>query len=101
MKEGGEVHVLTIEDPIEYLVTSKKAVINQREVGIDVRDWSVALKHAVRQDPDVILGGASRDRDTFEGGLQGLDNRAQEADTSLPSCPPSRIAPTQALVLSG
>src|SRR5262249_31559569 len=68
-----QVHILTIEDPIEYLFTSKKALINQREVGIDVRDWHVALKHAVRQDPDVILVGEMRDRETLEAGLNAAE----------------------------
>src|SRR5690349_4054918 len=54
------VHILTIEDPIEYLFTDKKAVVNQREIGLDVSDWPMALKHVVRQDPDVILVGEMR-----------------------------------------
>jgi twitching motility protein PilT len=67
------VHILTIEDPIEYMFTDKKAVINQREVGIDVLDWATALKHAVREDPDVILVGEMRDKDTFEAGLNAAE----------------------------
>jgi twitching motility protein PilT len=73
INEREQVHILTIEDPIEYLFTSKKALINQREVGIDVRDWHVALKHAVRQDPDVILVGEMRDRETLEAGLNAAE----------------------------
>src|SRR5262249_24952896 len=67
------VHILPIEDPIDYLFPNKKAVINQREVGIDVANWLVALKHAVRQDPDVILVGEMRDRETFEAGLNAAE----------------------------
>ena len=67
------IHILTIEDPIEYMFTDKKAVINQREVGIDVLDWATALKHAVREDPDVILVGEMRDKDTFEAGLNAAE----------------------------
>jgi twitching motility protein PilT len=67
------VHILTIEDPIEYLFTDKKAVINQREVGLDVVDWHTALKHAVREDPDVILVGEMRDRETFEAGISAAE----------------------------
>jgi twitching motility protein PilT len=67
------VHILTIEDPIEYMFTDKKAVINQREVGIDVTDWHIALKHAVREDPDVILVGEMRDRETFEAGINAAE----------------------------
>jgi len=69
INEREQLHILTIEDPIEYLFTGKKAVINQREVGIDVSDWHVALKHAVRQDPDVILVGEMRDFETIETAL--------------------------------
>src|SRR5882762_4221098 len=46
------LHILTVEDPIEYTFVDKKAVINQREIGLDVSDWQIALKHAVREDPD-------------------------------------------------
>lgn len=69
LNEREQLHILTIEDPIEYLFTDKKSVINQREVGIDVIDWHTALKHAVREDPDVMLVGEMRDRDTFEAAL--------------------------------
>src|SRR5437899_1522978 len=73
INERERVHILTIEDPIEYLFADKKAVINQREVGLDVSDWNTALKHAVREDPDVILVGEMRDRDTFEAGLNAAE----------------------------
>jgi twitching motility protein PilT len=69
LNEREQLHILTIEDPIEYLFQDKKSVVNQREVGIDVCDWHTALKHAVREDPDVILVGEMRDRDTFEASL--------------------------------
>jgi len=73
INERERVHILTIEDPIEYTFTDKKAVINQREVGIDVSDWHVALKHAVREDPDIILVGEMRDRETFEAGINAAE----------------------------
>ncbi|KPJ74159.1 MAG: hypothetical protein AMS14_05755 [Planctomycetes bacterium DG_20] len=66
-------HIVTIEDPIEYLFRDKKAFINQREIGIDVSDWTEALRRVVRQDPDVILVGEMRDVDTFEAGLQASE----------------------------
>src|SRR5690606_1612969 len=66
-------HVLTIEDPIESLYGDKKAFVNQREVGIDVEDFRTALRHAVRQDPDVILIGEMRDRDTLEAALAAAE----------------------------
>src|SRR5262249_17018051 len=67
------IHILTIEDPIEFTFTDKKAYINQREVGLDVRDWHKALKDAVRQDPDVILLGEMRDVDTFEAAINAAE----------------------------
>jgi twitching motility protein PilT len=73
INERERVHILTIEDPIEYTFVDKKAVINQREVGIDVSDWHIALKHAVREDPDIILVGEMRDRDTFEAGINAAE----------------------------
>jgi len=69
MNERERLHIVTIEDPIEYTFKDDKSIINQREVGIDVIDWDVALKHAVRQDPDVILVGEMRDRDTFSAAM--------------------------------
>ncbi|TVR13755.1 MAG: PilT/PilU family type 4a pilus ATPase [Planctomycetota bacterium] len=62
-------HILTIEDPIEYLFQDNKAIINQREIGIDVMDFDDALRSAVRQDPDVMLVGEMRDAETFETAL--------------------------------
>ena len=59
-------HIVTIEDPIEYVYTNKRSMINQREVGSDTRSFSTALKHALRQDPDVILVGEMRDIESME-----------------------------------
>lgn len=73
INERERVHILTIEDPIEYTFVDKKAVINQREVGLDVKNWQIALKHAVREDPDIILVGEMRDRDTFEAGINAAE----------------------------
>ncbi len=66
-------HIITIEDPIEYLYRDKKAFVNQREVGIDVPSFAAALRSVVRQDPDVILIGEMRDRETFETGLTAAE----------------------------
>ena len=66
-------HIITIEDPIEYLYRDKKAFVNQREVGIDVPSFGDALKSVVRQDPDVILIGEMRDTDTFETALTAAE----------------------------
>ncbi|MHC4883582.1 MAG: type IV pilus twitching motility protein PilT [Planctomycetota bacterium] len=62
-------HILTIEDPIEYVYRDEKSFINQREVGLDVDTFDHALKYALRQDPDVILVGEMRDSDTIETAL--------------------------------
>ena len=58
-------HILTLEDPIEFVYTEDKCLINQREVGQDVKDFVIAMKHAVREDPDIILVGEMRDEETF------------------------------------
>ncbi|MDE0866345.1 MAG: PilT/PilU family type 4a pilus ATPase [Rubripirellula sp.] len=58
-------HILTLEDPIEFIFTEDKCLINQREVGQDVKDFSIGMKHAVREDPDIILVGELRDEETF------------------------------------
>ncbi|MFZ2295686.1 MAG: PilT/PilU family type 4a pilus ATPase [Polaromonas sp.] len=62
-------HILTIEDPIEYLFTNKKSLVNQREVGSDTQSLQVALKNALRQAPDVILIGEIRDRETMSAAI--------------------------------
>ena len=62
-------HIITIEDPIEYVHPHKNCIIMQREVGVDTDDWGIALKNSLRQAPDVILLGEIRDRDTMEFGI--------------------------------
>jgi twitching motility protein PilU len=62
-------HILTIEDPIEFLHTNKKSIVNQREVGLDTKSFARALRSAVRSAPDVILVGEIRDRETMEAAL--------------------------------
>ncbi|EED36973.1 Tfp pilus assembly protein, ATPase PilU [Luminiphilus syltensis NOR5-1B] len=59
-------HIVTIEDPVEYVHRHKKSIVNQREVGVDTRNWHNALKNTLRQAPDVILIGEIRDRETME-----------------------------------
>ncbi len=59
-------HLLTIEDPIEFLIRDRKSIISQRELGLDTTTFSTALRAALRQDPDVILIGEMRDRETIE-----------------------------------
>ena len=69
INEQREVHVITIEDPIEVLHQDKLAMINQREVRVDTNDFAVALRAAMRQDPDVILVGEMRDHETVKAAL--------------------------------
>ena len=59
-------HILTIEDPIEFLIRDRKSIISQRELGVDTRSFATALRAALRQDPDVILIGEMRDKETIE-----------------------------------
>jgi twitching motility protein PilT len=68
-----EVHVVTIEDPIEVLHEDKLAMINQREVRVDTGDFASALRAAMRQDPDVILVGEMRDQETVKAALQAAE----------------------------
>jgi twitching motility protein PilT len=58
-------HILTLEDPIEFVFKEEKCLINQREIGLDVVDFEIGMKHAVREDPDVMLVGEMRDKETF------------------------------------
>jgi len=66
-------HIITIEDPIEFLHRDKKSIINQREVGVDTDTFANALKSALRQDPDVILVGEMRDYETIETALTAAE----------------------------
>ncbi len=63
-------HIVTIEDPIEYLHTSQRALVNQREVGYDTESYKKALKYVLRQDPDVVLLGELRDTETIDAALR-------------------------------
>lgn len=67
------VHIITIEDPIEYMFKPQKSIISQREIGIDVPDYHEALRHIVRQDPNCIFIGEMRDRDTMLAALQAAE----------------------------
>ncbi len=62
-------HIITIEDPIEFLIRDKRSIVNQREVGVDTVSFQQALKSALRQDPDVVLVGEMRDHETIETAL--------------------------------
>ncbi len=66
-------HIMTIEDPIEFLHRDKKSLVNQREVEVDTKSFSVALRSALRQDPDVILVGEMRDYETIETAITAAE----------------------------
>jgi twitching motility protein PilT len=66
-------HILTLEDPVEFVFTEDKCLINQREIGTDVRNFEVGMKHAVREDPDIILVGELRDVETFKTAIHAAE----------------------------
>lgn len=73
INESRSCHIMTIEDPIEILHPDRKAIVNQREIGIDTRDFAQALKRAMRQDPDVIFIGEMRDQETVQAALTAAE----------------------------
>lgn len=84
-------HILTIEDPIEFVYTADKCLINQREIGMDVKDFKIAMKHAVRQDPDIMLVGEMRDMETFETAMHAAETGHLVYGTIHASTAPSTI----------
>lgn len=73
INETEQRHIITIEDPIEYVYSDKKSIVNQREIGVDTRSFSSALKHCMRQSPDVILIGEMRDKETMEAAINAAE----------------------------
>jgi len=73
INENYNKHIITIEDPIEFIFKDKKSIIDQREVNIDTPDFLTALKYSVRQSPDVLLIGEMRDRETMEAALSAAE----------------------------
>ena len=82
---------MTLEDPIEFTFTDDKCLINQREIGMDVKDFMIGMKHAVREDPDVMLVGEMRDRETFETAIQAAETGHLVFGTIHASTAPSTI----------
>ena len=66
-------HIMTIEDPIEFLIRDRRSIVNQREIGVDTQNFSMALRAALRQDPDVILVGEMRDFETIETAITAAE----------------------------
>jgi len=99
--EKRPVHIVTIEDPIEYLLSDGVAAVSQREVGTDTPNFREALKNVVRQDPDVIMVGEMRDWETMQTAITAAEtghlvfstlhtnNAAQSIDRMIDSCPPA------------
>ncbi len=73
INENSSLHIITVEDPIEYLHHHKKSIVNQREVGSDTKSFANALKYVLRQDPDVILVGEMRDLETISVALTAAE----------------------------
>jgi twitching motility protein PilT len=92
INERERMHIVTIEDPIEFTFTDDKSIINQREIGIDVMDFHKSLKDAVRQDPDIILVGEMRDQDTFSAALHAAETGHLVFGTIHASSAPSTIS---------
>ncbi len=84
-------HILTLEDPIEFTFTEEKCLINQREIGMDVVNFGIGMKHAVREDPDVMLVGEMRDRETFETAIHAAETGHLVFGTIHASTAPSTI----------
>ncbi len=85
-------HIITIEDPIEYLHRDKKGFINQREVEVDTSSFSTALRAALRQDPDVVLVGEMRDLETISTALLAAETGHLVFSTLHTSTPPKRFS---------
>lgn len=73
INENKAVHIMTMEDPIEFMHRNKKALVNQREIGEDTESFAAALKHVLRQDPDVILVGELRDLETISAAITAAE----------------------------
>lgn len=84
-------HILTLEDPIEFVFTEEKCIINQREIGLDVVNFEIGMKHAVREDPDVMLVGEMRDQETFMTAIHAAETGHLVFGTIHASSAPSTI----------
>ena len=97
---SGQQHIITIEDPVEYVYESGMSVIHQREIGVDTKSFAASLRSALREDPDVILVGEMRDYETISAAVTAAETghlvmstlhttgAAQTLDRIIDSCPP-------------
>src|SRR5207248_572393 len=102
INEDRHEHIMTVEDPLEFLHRHKNCVVNQRELGADAQSFALALKSALRQDPDVILVGEMRDLETMATALTAAEtghlvfatlhtqDAAQTVDRIIDSFPPAQ-----------
>ncbi len=70
---NSQKHIITIEDPVEFIFTNKQSIVTQRQIGVDTPNYTTGIKYALRQDPDVILIGEIRDKDTIESALKAAE----------------------------
>src|ERR687883_1003547 len=105
-------HIMTVEDPIEFLHRDKKSIVNQREIEVDTKSFSQALRSALRQDPDVILVGEMRDYETIETAITAAETGhlvfstlhtldATETVNRIISSVPSQLQKSTRLQLAG
>jgi twitching motility protein PilT len=73
INQNKSLHIITVEDPIEYLHANKRSIVEQREVGFDTDSFNVALKYVLRQNPDVILVGEMRDLETIQTAITAAE----------------------------
>jgi len=73
INENNDLHIVTIEDPIEFFHSHKKSIVNQREIGVDLPSFAEGIRRALRQDPDVIMVGEMRDLDTIEAAITAAE----------------------------
>lgn len=86
VNECGARHIITLEDPIEYVVSGRRSLVTQREKGQHFNDFSQGVRDALRQDPDIILVGEMRDKNTMEAALTA----AETGHLVFPPCIPER-----------
>src|SRR5438552_388980 len=89
LNENYDRHIITIEDPIEYYHKHKKCTVNQREIGVDVPDFTEALRRALRMDPDIMLVGEMRDLATIHAAIEAAETGHMVFATLHPSGAPS------------
>ena len=83
-------HIITLEDPIEFVFEDNQSVVEQREVGLDTQSFTHGLKHILRQDPDIIMVGEMRDATSFQAAMSAADTGHLVLSTLHTTRPPCR-----------